>query len=788
MTVASAIGLSLALAPSAVATIHVNTIKDDPTKGDGKCSLREALGSAAIDPSPDCPGAAPTGATTTIDVPVGHYHLQGGPEARGSQLTLFGNVNIVGGNPDPSKTIIDADHHGGVLDNVGNASLSRLTITGGQTATGQTGMSGQDVSPDPGSVFQLTDGQQSFGGGGINSSGSLSLDDVVITGNRTGDGGHGGNAGSMDCQGGRGGRGGDGGAIYQGPGTLTMVHVKITDNWTGNGGDAGNGTCGGDGGAGGAGGRGGGLLLYGRATIVDSTIEGNGTGSGGLGGTGDHSAASGTGGAGGDGGGIFTTDAAGPGVVTIVGSTIAGNLTGAGGDGGQGGGTDNGDGGGDAGAGGAGGNGGGLAAEIQTSLTNSTVTGNIAGNGASGGVGGGSLIGHGELQGAGGRGGDGGGGGNGGGFVALNGASTLTAVTISGNAAGSGGRAGAGGGGQTFGLPGTDGSDGDGGSIDVSTLDSTPAVAERASIVANGSPGNCAGPVADAGHDLSYPDISCPHAINKLPRLRPLANYGGPTQTLALAPRSPAIGQVPAGGAGCPGTDQRGVPRPRRAGEMCDIGAYEFALPACRALSVATATGHSVAVRLACGDPSGMAVRYAVAGGPAHGSVGGFNPVSGQLAYTPRSGFAGHDSFTYRASSANGTSATRTVSITVLPHPEISQVWLGTRRFRDRTRLHFRLSAGARLTIEITHRDGPQVRERTLIHLAGGAHTLWLGGRSRRLAPGSYAARLVATNAGGRSSPVIRAFTVLAPAGGRSSPVIRAFTVLAPAGVTRSTL
>jgi CSLREA domain-containing protein len=54
------------------------------------------------------------------------------------------------------------------------------------------------------------------------------------------------------------------------------------------------------------------------------------------------------------------------------------------------------------------------------------------------------------------------------------------------------------------------------------------------------------------------------------PKLGPLADNGGPTPTHALRPGSPALG----GGALCPATDQRGVPR--SLGGLCDIGAYEL--------------------------------------------------------------------------------------------------------------------------------------------------------------------------------------------------------------------
>ena len=58
------------------------------------------------------------------------------------------------------------------------------------------------------------------------------------------------------------------------------------------------------------------------------------------------------------------------------------------------------------------------------------------------------------------------------------------------------------------------------------------------------------------------------------PLLGPLADNGGPTDTMALLPGSPAIGHIPA--ANCQSTvDQRGLPRPGVGKPACDIGAYE---------------------------------------------------------------------------------------------------------------------------------------------------------------------------------------------------------------------
>jgi hypothetical protein len=61
-------------------------------------------------------------------------------------------------------------------------------------------------------------------------------------------------------------------------------------------------------------------------------------------------------------------------------------------------------------------------------------------------------------------------------------------------------------------------------------------------------------------------------AIN--PLLGPLANNGGPTETMALLVGSPAIGH--ADNAAAPATDQRGVTRQDVAGERTDIGAFEL--------------------------------------------------------------------------------------------------------------------------------------------------------------------------------------------------------------------
>ncbi|MEP0806095.1 MAG: hypothetical protein HRF47_11425, partial [Chloroflexota bacterium] len=80
--------------------------------------------------------------------------------------------------------------------------------------------------------------------------------------------------------------------------------------------------------------------------------------------------------------------------------------------------------------------------------------------------------------------------------------------------------------------------------------------------------------------------ISGTNIITTDPKLGPLANNGGFTQTMALGVGSSAINQ---GGTvvACATSDQRGVTRPQ--GAACDIGAYEF--DGAITLTVSSATG-----------------------------------------------------------------------------------------------------------------------------------------------------------------------------------------------------
>lgn len=106
----------------------------------------------------------------------------------------------------------------------------------------------------------------------------------------------------------------------------------------------------------------------------------------------------------------------------------------------------------------------------------------------------------------------------------------------------------------------------------------------RDSIVADGLGGgtNCSGSpaVVDGGYNIDD-GVSCgfstaSHSRNSAnPDLGALASNGGPTQTMALSAKSPAVDAVSVTVSGCAhSTDQRGESRPQ--GPACDIGAYEL--------------------------------------------------------------------------------------------------------------------------------------------------------------------------------------------------------------------
>ncbi|MCB0033472.1 MAG: CSLREA domain-containing protein, partial [Anaerolineales bacterium] len=142
----------------------------------------------------------------------------------------------------------------------------------------------------------------------------------------------------------------------------------------------------------------------------------------------------------------------------------------------------------------------------------------------------------------------------------LDGVSTLTNVTISGN--------------NSSGLINV----GQTSLINVTVADSLISNGGTLSLYNTIAAGSCSGTITSAGYNLIANTTGCTisgdttgNLLNVDPQLDPLANNGGNTLTHAIPNTSPA---VEAGdNSNCPATDQRGIARPQ--GNFCDIGAYE---------------------------------------------------------------------------------------------------------------------------------------------------------------------------------------------------------------------
>ncbi len=332
---------------------------------------------------------------------------------------------------------------------------------------------------------------------------------------------------------------GNGGAI-ENAGSLTLIDAAITDSHAARGtytDDPGDPDLGGRGGPGGSGGA-----IYNTGTLLLSsvTLADDRAGDGGYGGYSDPGPTSpNPGGAGGDGGGVANAG----GNVTILASTLVGDEAGVGGSGPAGNGR--------AGSGGA------LWSQGGTvTVIDSTFAANTAGV-----IGPWSEFGESGLAASPAF----------GGAIGVDGTASmkLRNDTIAGNTA-----------------------TGVGGGVSAEPPDTAAyplaGVTFQNVLLASNTGGNCAESVGtreafqDLGHNLSYGGIGCPSSfLSGNPNLGTLQDNGGQTETMDLGPGSAAIGQVPAGGAGCPGTDQRGVPRPG----PCSIGAYQPVAPTAHALA-----------------------------------------------------------------------------------------------------------------------------------------------------------------------------------------------------------
>ena len=441
------------------------------------------------------------------------------------QLEIVNDVTITG--PGAGSLTVSGDDLSRVfkIDAGKTVSISGVTIADGHAADGTPGVDG--AAP--------TNGGPGDDGGGIYNLGSLTLFHDSISGNSAGAGGGGGAIPNPPIfnppKAAISGDGGNGGGIYN-AGGLIVSGCTFTANKAGNGGtghDADLYPANGVAGSGGNGGSGGAIYTAsGSVTITSSTFSGNAAGAAGdAGAAGGGAPTASVSGRGGSGGGLHAVG----GSTVITGSTFNNNSAGTGGQkinkydpvpGG-------------------GGNGGAIASAADLFLANDTISGNSSGPSATyapapGGSGGG---------------------------IYTTGMLLVANTTISNNTAAFGGD-----GGLYPNSPGV------GGGIAVT---SGQAVLNN-TIVAGNFQQVDYGLMPSVSNDFVGARTGTNDLIGGDPKLAPLGNYGGPTQTMAALAGSPAIGAgsvaLAVGPDGKPLTaDQRGLPR--FINGRVDIGAYE---------------------------------------------------------------------------------------------------------------------------------------------------------------------------------------------------------------------
>jgi CSLREA domain-containing protein len=354
-----------------------------------------------------------------------------------------------------------------------------------------------------------------------------------------------------------------------------------------------------------------------------------------------------------------------------------------------------------------------------------------------------------------------------------------------------------------------------GGNLDNCSPASSCLIQLTNTLVTGGSPANCAGVMTSLGHNLddaasclfgSGGDLS---GVN--PALGALASNGGRTQTAALTPGSLAIGA--GDNAGCPGSDQRGVPRPQ--GPICDIGAYESAPPSA-VTGTATALGTTTATLGGSGanpDPVAGTVFFQYGTSALYGQTTAAQAIPGVASSTAFaaavSGLASATLYHFRVgvTTAGGTvfgadqtftTAANPPALTVLPVLSALRVFPSSfpaapsgpsatagRTFGARVSYALNLPATVRFTVQSRlpgRRRGrlcvapttgnrsarPCVRTRNVPGSfvrtgRGGANSFRFTGRlaGRRLSPGSYALRAQPSAAGRTGSTRTAGFHIV---------------------------
>lgn len=227
--------------------------------------------------------------------------------------------------------------------------------------------------------------------------------------------------------------------------------------------------------------------------------------------------------------------------------------------------------------------------------------------------------------------------------------------------------------------------------------------------------------------------------------------------------------------------------------------------PSCVAVARNVAAATPTTIPLSCSDLNLDPLTLAIVGTPpAHGTLGAIDQAAGTVLYTPVAGYAGPDSFSYKANDGALDSNTATVSLSVVGAPPVRPVVTGLRqsatKWRERNKLAqiskkkpplgttfaFSLNEPAAVRLAFTRpaagrkvskkcvpvsKKNRKKRKCTRTVLVGtlafnahaGANRVRFAGRlsaTKKLKPGRYTLTVTATSAGLRSTPRSLNFTI----------------------------
>lgn len=217
--------------------------------------------------------------------------------------------------------------------------------------------------------------------------------------------------------------------------------------------------------------------------------------------------------------------------------------------------------------------------------------------------------------------------------------------------------------------------------------------------------------------------------------------------------------------------------------------------PVCQTLTQGVAFETATPITLPCSDPDGDPVTLSIASPASRGALSAIDQANRRVTYTPNSGFSGNDSFAFRASDGELTSAPASAALQVsapgetpqpptvgppvtAPAPVLRSASLTRRRFTARRGAQLRIAASgaARIAVNIdrsstgrrvrgacrlrTRRNASRPRCTRTVRFAAltftqrQSVTVRLRGRvrSRRLVPGAYVATVVVRGADGRAT------------------------------------